>query len=380
MSSQHEVFIPAVVPHPGEIVTEYLEFNGWSQRDLARRTALTPKTISEVCNGKATVSPTTALALEKAFQRPASFWLNLQRQFDEAEARREESARSQEWAGWARRFPLKEMRRWGLLPQQPQNGDVQDLLFFLGVSSPESWDAVWNSSRVALRQSHHHEKSVEALAVWLRAVEMQARKLVTAEYSEHMLRASLDPLRKLSRLGVDTVMEPIQELCARAGVAVVWIPELRKTAISGCARWLNDRRPVIGLSLRYKTDDQMWFTLFHEIGHLLLHRKRDAFIIDTGEVYSAERDIDPEMQRIEEEASRFAADTLIPPSELSKFLQKKSFTNDAIHDFAEAVGVGPGIVVGRLQHDGVLEPFQGNKLKQKLDFGITQEEPSGAKP
>ena len=368
MISPNEHFIPAVVPHPGEIVTEYLEFNGWSQRDLSRRTALTPKTISEVCNGKAPVSPTTALALEKALQRPASFWLNLQRQFDEAEARREETAKSEGWEGWARKFPLKEMRRWGLMPQQPQNGDVQDLLFFLGVSTPASWDAVWNSSRVALRQTHHHEKSMEAVAVWLRAVEMQARTVTAAEYDEHTLRASLDPLRKLSRLGVDAVMEPMQELCARAGLIVVCIPELKKTAISGCARWLNERRPVIGLSFRYKTDDQMWFTLFHEIGHVLLHRKRDAFIIDTGEVYSPERDIDPEMQKVEEEASRFAADTLIPPVELSKFLQRKTLSNDAIHEFAETVGVGPGIVVGRLQHDGVLEPFQGNKLKQKIDI------------
>lgn len=374
MTSQSDLYLLPSVAHPGEVITEYLEFNGWSQRDLARRTSLAPKTISEVCNGKAPVSPVTALALEKALQRPASFWLNLQRQYDEAEARKLETTRAQGWAPWARKFPIKEMRRWGFLAPESHGSDAQDLLFFFGVSSPDGWDSVQATAGSALRQSQLHAKNQESIAIWLRAVELDARKLLTAEYNEDVLRASLVELRRISRKPADAIMDPIQQTCAKAGVAVVWIPELKKTAISGCARWLNDRRPVIGLSLRYKTDDQMWFTLFHEIGHLLLHRRRDAFIVDTGEVYSTEREVDPEMQQVEEEANRFAADTLIPPYDLSKFLQKRTLTNDAIHDFAEAVGVGPGLVVGRLQHDGVLERFQGNKLKQILNFGVAPEE------
>src|ERR1700740_2565140 len=97
-------------PHPGETVLEYLDFNGWSQRDLARRTDLTPKTISEICNGKAPITPPTALAFERVFRRPAHLWLNFQRRYDEAQARTRESERFFEWADWLRKFPLKEMR------------------------------------------------------------------------------------------------------------------------------------------------------------------------------------------------------------------------------------------------------------------------------
>src|SRR5205809_6225725 len=112
MDSDHlTIFEPTTVPHPGEAVVEYLEFRGWSQRDLARRTGLTPKTISEICNGKAPITPPTALAFEKVFQRPAHFWLNLQRDFDEALARRREYAKQAQWHEWARNFPLKEMKR-----------------------------------------------------------------------------------------------------------------------------------------------------------------------------------------------------------------------------------------------------------------------------
>jgi len=92
----------SAVPHPGETVMEYLDFNGWSQRDLARRTGLTPKTISEICNGKAPISPATAIAFERALERPAHFWLNLQRRFDEAMARRHAISQLAGWDDWQR--------------------------------------------------------------------------------------------------------------------------------------------------------------------------------------------------------------------------------------------------------------------------------------
>src|SRR5258708_1703149 len=103
---------PESVAHPGDTVIEYLEFNEWSQRDLARRTGITPKTISEICNRKAPITPQTALAFEKVFQRPAHLWLNLQRRYDEVEARRRLASRHIDWKKWANQFPLAEMKRY----------------------------------------------------------------------------------------------------------------------------------------------------------------------------------------------------------------------------------------------------------------------------
>src|SRR5271168_5638164 len=106
MASEQQASIPFTpdAVHPGEIVSEYVEFHGWTQRDLARRTGLTPKTISEICNGKAPVMPATALALEKVLGRPAHFWLNLQRQYDEEEARSRALDKSALWIEWAQKF------------------------------------------------------------------------------------------------------------------------------------------------------------------------------------------------------------------------------------------------------------------------------------
>ena len=116
---------------------------------------------------------------------------------------------------------------------------------------------------------------------------------------------------------------------------------------------------------------------FHELGHILLHRKKRAFIVDNAADDLSDRIIDPEMQGYEAEANQFAADTLIPPLALSEFLRARhsarDISSDAIHDFAEAVGVGPGVVVGRLQHDGILKAFQGNAFKQNLNWRFEED-------
>lgn len=370
-SDARREYEPATVLHPGETVAEYLEFNAWSQRDLARRTGLTPKTISEICAGKAPITPPTALALEKVFQRPAHFWLNLQRQYDEAGARRRASAMFHEWRLWAERFPIKEMETYGWLESQEGRGSkVEALLSFLGVSSPDSWNSVWESSKVAYRQTRKFQTSIEAVSAWVRAAEIAASQIEFAfqEFDEPRLTSCLNSLRQLTKKKPHDFVPAVQSMCANVGVAVVWVPELSHTGISGCARWMGDKRALIGLTLRYNTDDQVWFTFFHELGHILLHRKQRQFILDNAAEDLGDQIIDPEIRPQEEEASRFAADTLIPPDILSSFIRANDFSNTAIKRLADELEIGPGIIVGRLQREGVLKYFQGNALKQRFHW------------
>ena len=362
---------PVAAPHPGEVIGEYLEFFGWSQRDLARRTGLTPKTISVICNGKASVTASTALTLERVLRRPAHLWLNLQRQFDEAEARRQELAQSTEWKDWGRTFPLREMKRFRF-SLQPARSDVDMLLNFLGVSSPQSWDAVWKNCDVAYRQTRHFTKSMASISAWVRETELLASEIETEDFNEELLRSLIGEIRRFTTERVEEAVEPVQTLCATAGVAVVWVPELPHSGISGCARWLSNRKALIGLTLRYKTDDQMWFSFFHELGHLLLHKRMRSFVLDNAAHDLFDRIIDPEMEQYEAEANQFAADTLIPSDALSEFVRRSNFSNDDIHDFANEVGVSPGIVVGRLQRMELLAAYQGNALKQKLRWQVRE--------
>lgn len=366
---------PESIAHPGETVLDYLEWNGWSQRDLARRTGLTPKTISEICNGKGPITPPTALAFEKVFRRPAHLWLNLQRQYDEAEARRRVSAKLPHWENWASRFPFREMIERKLIePRAEQRVDA--LLRFFGVSSPESWHSVWQATNVAYRQTRKFDTTPEAISAWTRAAELQAAEIETQDFDEKKLRDFVNDLRRFTRQDIQEVGSEIESLCARAGVAVVWVPELTHTGISGCARWLTERKALIALTLRYKADDQIWFTFFHEVAHILLHRKRHSFILDNAEKDLTDSTVDPQMQRDEEEASRFAADTLIPPDALLQFIRDGAFTSDAICQFADTLAIAPGIVVGRLQREGVLRRSQGNALKRTYDWNFRADKTS----
>ncbi len=365
-SAARDIVELSAVPHPGENVLEYLAFFGWSQSDLARRSGLTPKTISGICNGKNPITPQTALAFERVLQRPAHFWLALQRQYDEAEARRKENVREAGWNDWHKAFPVAEMKKLQFsLP--PGASETESLLKFFGVSSPQSWTSVWKASAVAYRQTRSIALREGAIAAWVRETEIEARQFDLSPFDDKKLAALIPSIRSLSRIRIDKAIDSIQTICASAGVAVVIVPALKNTGISGCARWTSENKALIGLTLRYKTDDQFWFTLFHELGHVLLHRHQ-RFVLDNVAEDLEDDIVDPEMQKVEDEANRFSADQLIPPASLGTFTRKGDFSSKAIHDFSEAQGVGPGIVVGRLQHDGFLKAHEGNTLKQKLDW------------
>ena len=157
---------PISATHPGETVLEYLGSHGWSRRELARRAGLTPKTVSEICGGKAPISANTALALERVFGRPAHFWLNLQRHYNEAMARAQELVQASDWNAWAKAFPLRQMRRLNFsLPQSRSDADA--LLAFFAVSSPDSWKSVWAATGVAYRQTRRFKTSEESIAAWV---------------------------------------------------------------------------------------------------------------------------------------------------------------------------------------------------------------------
>ena len=138
-----------------------------------------------------------------------------------------------------------------------------------------------------------------------------------------------------------------------AGVVVVFVPEVPRCRISGAAWWATPNRAVIILSDRYKKDDYFWFTFFHESAHVLLHSKKETFVDD-----GSDDDL------LENEANRFAADLLIPPDKATRL---PGLTTEAdVSAFAEELGIAPGIVVGRLQHDGVWGWNRGHGLKRGL--------------
>lgn len=354
---------PDYVSPPGETLEEILEEREMTQAELAERMGRPKKTISEIINGKAAITPETALQLERVLGVPASFWSNRERLYREALARAEEQQRFASQVDWLKRIPVRPMIEFEWIRCCEDKVDqLREVLNFFAVASPERWEEVWCNTSVDFRKSPAFQSDPGAVAAWLRRGEVEAAQIDCAGYDVHKFRETLQQVRSLTVEAPEVFQPEVVRLCAEVGVAVVFVPQLPKTRICGATRWLNPNKALIQLSLRYKTDDHLWFSFFHEAGHILLHGKRDVFLEDN----AAE---DAQRQDKEQEANTFAANILIPPNEWQRFLnssQKRS--KDGIRQFAAQIGIAPGIVVGRLQHDGVLPVTHCNELKCRLEW------------
>lgn len=355
-SNNANTYLPDSVSPPGETLLETLEALGMSQADLAERTGRPRKTINEIIKGKAAITAETALQLERVLGVPASFWINRERQYQESLARLEEDDRLFADKEWLRCFPIGDMARWGWIVQHKDPvQQLRELLNFFGVASPRQWQSVWATACISFRKSAAFECSVEPLTAWLRRGELEARSIETSPYNADCFRGILAEARKLTAEPPEKFQPELSRLCSGAGVAVVLIPEIPKIRASGATRWISPAKALIQLSLRYKTDDQLWFTFFHEAGHILLHGKRDVYIEGINSSNSHE-----------EEANRFASDFLIPRISLQDFMRKGNRSKRAIEGFAEQLGIAPGIVVGRLQHEKYIPLSHCNALKQRF--------------
>lgn len=352
----HTEYAPDIVTPPGETLLEMLEERGMTQSDLADRTGRSKKTVNEIIKGKATITPATSLLLERVLGVSASFWNEREQQYRESLARQAERSSLEGQVSWLEQFPIKEMVKMKWIDGSDDLVEsLSQVLSFFGIASPTQWKNVWETN-VAYRQSPAFESDPFAVSAWLRKGEIEALQIDCAPYDADRFISALGVVRNLTMQSPEVFQSETIRVCAEAGVAVAFVPEIPKVRASGAARWISPTKGMIQVNLRYKTDDQLWFTFFHEAGHILKHGKRDVFIEDGGE-----------QDAKEEEANKFAADFLIPSAAYRTFAMRIGHYSKAeIVDFANRIGIAAGIVVGRLQHDKKLPVSNCNDLKKTL--------------
>lgn len=349
-----------MVTPPGSTLLETIEAIGMTQAELARRMGRPVKTVNEIINGKASITPDTALQLERVLSVPAHFWRRLEESYQQYLLALKDDAQLNDQQDWLKQIPFSELVKRGWVKDGGTAIDrVRAALEFFGVASAEAWSQVWNSSDALYRRSPAFAADLGAMAAWLRKGEIEARAVLCERYRKPRFESALKQMRSLTVGEPAAVIGQVQQLCASAGVALVLIAELPGCRASGAARWLSRHKAVIQLSLRHRTNDHLWFTLFHEAGHLVVTSEEKAFVDEPSSLSST----DP----AEAQANEFAADLLIPGKEYEHFvcdLATRRPSASLICDFAQSVGTHPGIVVGRLQHDGLV-PYRStlNRLK-----------------
>lgn len=348
-------------PQPGRMLQRELDARGISQAQLAARSGLSTKHVNLVIKGNATLSPDVAVTLEQVLGTPAEFWLSLEAAYQAHEARAQRRGTLAGFADWAARFPRNLLTSRGLIDARDGAEEtVRKLLDFFAVASPAAFQKAWLEPQGSYKRSQLHAIDSHLTALWLRLAEVEAEKLLenAAPFDATLLRTVAMKIPSLTVEEIGAGFRAAQRLLLDTGVALVFVPEIASTRISGVSRWVSGH-PMIAVTSRYKTFDSFWFTLLHEIAHILLHPKRSTYIDFTG---MAQDDNDSH----ETAANEFAQETLIPRAVRARVISAK--TVPAIQEIAEELGISPGVVAA--QHAFLSKDWGGPiaKLRSRGDL------------
>lgn len=355
MSKRYELNEYVIVP--GDTILELLELNSMTQLDLSDKTGINKKTINEIIKGKAPITTTTALKLEYVFNIPASFWNNLESNYREVLERQKDFDSIIEDEKYLKNIPYNEMskRNWDYIEitRSPFERVVNLRKFFSVASLGFNTEL---KRKLAFRKQDNDSFSYESLYCWLRYGEIQSNKIEYPKFDIIKLKESVEKIRSLTGYLFLDKIDEIKELLKDCGVSLIFEPHLPNTYVNGVSYKITKDKAIIMISDRGKKDDILWFTLFHEIAHLIMHSKKEVFIDGDNELKSS----------IEKEADDFAKNTLISKNAYDDFIENNIINEKTIRKFSKDNNIIPGILVGRMQKEGIIGYNEFNNLITRI--------------
>jgi len=337
---------PDYAVHPGETLREKLEELGMTPKEFAVRTGKPVKTISEILNGKSSITFEMSVLFEKVLKISASFWIKKQANYNEFVVREKQKEELKKAQKWAMQFPYPQMAKMGLVkPTRKVEEKAEELLHYFNVSKPSAWENIYLNQQtpVFFRISLKHTKNPYALSALLRMGEIKANSVDAPDFNKAVLKSILPELKTIMANKPNNYLQQIQEKCLLAGVKVIYTPNLPKTVIHGTVRWLNNK-PVLQITDRLKRYDIFWFSLFHELGHILIHgNKKNIFLEDING--SVDKDLK------EQEADEFAAQWVLSSDDYEKIMNTINSGVDillTIQQFANEFNTHKDIIIGRI--------------------------------
>jgi len=350
----NDTFQPNWFSIPGDTINDLLIEKNLSLEAFADTIGKPASFVKCLISGKEEITSAIALQLSKALGASADFWLRREFQY------REDLIRLQQVdeAAWLKLLPIRDMIKFGWLKSEASK-NVQALLQYFGVQSINEWHFKYQAemAQVSFRTSTKQKQQPGAVAAWLRQGEVQTETLACKDWNPKLFRQSLVEIKKLTRVKDPGEFLPkLIAICADCGVALAIERTPEGCPASGVTKFLSSNRALIMLSFRYLTDDQFWFTFFHEAGHLLLHGKNCVFVEEMGK----DRLISEEGK----EANDFAGEQLVPEEMKPRLMAVSAYNKKAVIGFAASMGVSPGIIIGQLQHAGKIPQNKFNSYKR----------------
>jgi HTH-type transcriptional regulator / antitoxin HigA len=352
-------FIPRWASPPGDTIRDALHEQRLDPGTLAATLDLEEDEFEAFMAGDVPLTVRLADRLSATVGGSIEFWMTRDGQYRADRSRVAADA-------WAQRMPIRDMATFGWIEGGVRDwiDQIEACLHFFGVATPEVWEA--NREALAARTRFRSSPTVKtdefAVAAWLRQCEVELSRVGCAAWDRESFAALLPQLLSLTReRDPHRFLSTLEARCAEAGVAVGVIRAPHGCPVSGAARRLSNGRPSIALSGRYLADDHLWFTFFHEAAHLVLHGT-DAVYLDEIEHDAVPTSAD------EAEADEFAG-TLLVPKQYEDRLARASQAPLDLRTIADEIGVGLGIVVGHLQHRGILGyRTRFNRLKHRYKW------------
>ena len=349
MRSRSYIAIP-----PGATIKEQLDDRGMSQKEFAARLDMSEKHISKLINGEVQLTMEMAVRLEMVLGVPAKFWNNLEASYREKLIKVATENAMEADEALAKQLPYNEMANYGWVPQTREAKErVVNLRKYFEVVELSLLE---NSqiTRIACRRLAVTEKSDFALLAWAQEAKLVARNMKTAPVNIKELLNVIPQIREMTVLKPEEFVPQMKALLAECGIALVFLPHLKGSFLQG-ASFMDGNKIVVGLTARGKDADKFWFSLFHELAHIVLGH--------VGQKNGT-------TQEDENNADAWAGNILVPDEIYEKFKETGNYSEVSVCSFAKEQGIAPGIVVGRLQKEGCILHSMLNNLKEHYEIVI----------
>jgi HTH-type transcriptional regulator / antitoxin HigA len=355
MSSIFVEYKDQITFHPGYFVKEWIDEEAMSQEEFANRVGTTPKTISKLINGLTPLTTAMARSIAIVTGTSIELWTSLQNRFsiasDQIAAMKEIDDEKCLLSRSVRDYYVSI----GVLSSKMDtNQMIAELRRFFRFSTLNLLNAPMSGVNYKADAIGKSAPDHFLTNIWVQTMMNRSNEIETEPFSATRLQSLLGSLRAMTRQDPNDFFAPLQDRLRQCGVALVVLPYLPKSHIKGATKWSGNNRVVIGLNNQRKVADQLWFTLFHEMYHVLEQSYKEV---------SIEFDNQRSESDSERNADQFASDLLIPPREYARLRLLSNLNIEAVKQFASEIDVHPGIVVGRLQHDRVIPQSQWNECK-----------------